>query len=195
MSTKEMEADADLSNAVAEELKLDPAIDASDIAITVHAGVVTMNGSVPSYWQKVEAEDAVRRVMGVRALANDVTVDPPDTHVRGDTDIATAAAAALSWHSDVPDLVQATVTNGWVRLTGKVDWQFQRTVAENVVGHLRGVRGVTNDIAVMPRPDLTPDAAAADYRGHEAATRPVSWAALNVILEQIDRRLKALEER
>jgi len=189
-----MNDDAQLNDAVADELRLDPAVDASDIAVAVHDGVVTMKGSVPSYWQKVEAEDAVRRVMGVRAVANDVTVQPPDTHVRNDTDIAAAAAAALSWHSDLPGTVQATVSDGWVRLTGKVNSQFQRTVAENAVGHLRGVKGVTNEIEVMPQPDSAPDAAA-DYRTHEAAAQPVSWAAFNVVLERIDRRLKALEER
>ena len=43
------------------------------------------------------------------------------------------------------------VSNGWVSLNGRVDWQYQRTTAENIVKDLIGVRGVTNSIAVEPR--------------------------------------------
>jgi osmotically-inducible protein OsmY len=45
-----------LNDDVVEELKDDPAVDPSRIAIGVDDGVVTMSGSVPTYRQKVEAE-------------------------------------------------------------------------------------------------------------------------------------------
>lgn len=144
-----------LNDDVVEELKDDPAIDSSRIAVAVHDGVVTLRGSVPSYWQKVEAEKSIRRVMGVRALANDLTVEIPRKHVRDDTDIATAAVAALSSPSDLPELVDVTVHNGWITLTGKVDWNFQRTAAENAVRNLRGVNGVLNSIKLKSRPTAT----------------------------------------
>jgi osmotically-inducible protein OsmY len=109
-----------LNDDVVEELKDDPAVDPSRIAIAVDDGVVTMSGSIPTYWQKVEAERVVRRVIGVRAVANDVKVEVASDHVRDDTDIAAAAANVIRWHSDLPDTVEATVDNGWVTLTGKV---------------------------------------------------------------------------
>ena len=106
---------------VVEELKDDPAVDSSRIAVAVSDGVVTLRGSVPTYWQKVEAAKAARRVVGVQAVANDVKVEVVGAHVRDDTDIATAAANAIRWHSDLPDSVEATVDSGWVILTGRVD--------------------------------------------------------------------------
>jgi osmotically-inducible protein OsmY len=140
---------------VVEELKDDPAVDSSRIAVAVNHGVVTLRGSVPSYWQKVEAAKAARLVAGVQAVANDVKVDVAGTHARDDTDIATAAVDTIKWHSDLPDTVEATVDNGWVTLTGTVDWQFQRNAVENAIRHLSGVRGVTNNIQLKARPQAT----------------------------------------
>jgi Zn-dependent protease len=88
-----------LNDGVVEELKDDPAVDPSRIAIAVDDGVVTMSGSVPTYRQKVEAERVVRRVIVVRAVANDVKVEVASDHVRDDTDIAAAAANMIRWHS------------------------------------------------------------------------------------------------
>src|ERR1700686_2275557 len=106
-------SDTQLLADVGEELKFDPSIDSSKIQIGVHDGIVTLTGTVPSYWQKVEAEKAVRRVSGVRGIANDLTVDFLPTLHRDDTDIARAAANALDWHSDLPKSIQVTVKDGW----------------------------------------------------------------------------------
>jgi osmotically-inducible protein OsmY len=149
-----MKSDAQLQADVAEELVTDPSIDAKHIAIAVHDGAVTLTGTVPSYWQKYEAEQIVKRVAGVKAVANDLKVDLPSMHQRDDTDIAQAAAQALSWHSDLPDTVQATVMNGWVTLTGTVDWQFQKDEAERAVKYLNGVVGVTNNITIKTAPKV-----------------------------------------
>jgi len=144
--------DVFVNDDVVEELKDDPAVDSSRIAVAVNDGVVTLRGSVPTYWQKVEAAKAARRVVGVQAVANDVKVEVADAHVRDDVDIASAAATAIKWHSDVPDSVEATVDSGWVTLTGKVDWQFQRSAAETAIRHLTGVTGVTNNIELNAGP-------------------------------------------
>lgn len=150
-----MKTSAQLHADVAEELAFDPSIDASRIAIAANDGIVTLTGTVPSYWQKVEAEKAVRRVAGVRGVANDLVVEIPTIHQRDDTDIARAAAAALEWHSDLPKTIQVVVNNGWVTLTGTVDWQFQKEEAEKAVRYIGGVKGVMNDIQVKEQPKAT----------------------------------------
>jgi osmotically-inducible protein OsmY len=144
--------DVFVNDDVVEELKDDPAVDSSRIAVAMNDGVVTLRGSVPTYWQKGEAAKAARRVVGVQAVANDVKVEVADAHVRDDVDIASAAATAIKWHSDVHDSVEATVDSGWVTLTGKVDWQFQRSAAETAIRHLTGVTGVTNNIELNAGP-------------------------------------------
>jgi hypothetical protein len=47
-------------------------------------------------------------------------------------------------------LVNAAVKNGWVTLTGFVQWQYQRQDAAHVVRFLRDVVGLSNEIADRP---------------------------------------------
>lgn len=147
-------SDSQLLADVAEELTTDPALDASKIAVGVHDGIVTLTGTVRSYWQKVEAESAVKRVTGVRGVANDLTVDILGGSKRDDTDIARAAADALAWHSDLPKTIQVTVSNGWITLSGQVYWQFQKDEAERAVKYLTGVKGVINNVTIKSAPKV-----------------------------------------
>jgi len=149
-----MKSDVQLHADIAEELAVDPSLDASRIAIAVKDGIVTLTGSVRSYWQKIEAEAAVKRVAGVKGVANDLTVELPSEHRRDDTDIARAAADALAWHSDLPKTIQVSVSNGWLTLSGTVDWQFQKEEAERAVKYLLGVKGVTNNITINAAPKV-----------------------------------------
>jgi osmotically-inducible protein OsmY len=147
-------SDAQLHADVADELTSDPSIDASKIAVAVHDGIVTLTGTVASYWQKIEAENAVKRVQGVRGIANDLTVVVPTIRQRDDADIARAAANALEWHSDLPKGIKAIVSNGWITLEGDVDWNFQKDEAERVVKSLSGVKGVINHLRVKAAPKV-----------------------------------------
>jgi osmotically-inducible protein OsmY len=55
-------SDASIREDVVYELKYDPKITSSDIAIAVKDGVVTLSGYVSSYWEKDSAEKAVKRI-------------------------------------------------------------------------------------------------------------------------------------
>ena len=133
------------------ELKWDPKIgSSSDIAVAVKDGVVTLSGFVRSYWDKDAAEQAVKRVYGVRGVANDIEVKPSST--RTDPEIARDAVHELESHVSIPsDKIKVTVKNGWVTLEGSVDWQYQKTLAESAVKKLRGVIGIINNIEVKPK--------------------------------------------
>jgi osmotically-inducible protein OsmY len=145
-------SDAQLLADVAEELRFDPSIDSSKVQIGVHDGVVTLGGSIPSYWQKVETEKAVRRVAGVRGIANDLRVEVPAVYRRDDADIARTAVNVLQWHSDLPNDIKVTVSNGWITLTGTVDWNYQKEEAERAVRYLSGVKGVINELQIREQP-------------------------------------------
>jgi osmotically-inducible protein OsmY len=57
----------------------------------------------------------------------------------------------MKWNTMVPDgRISVAVSNGWVTLKGKVDWEYQRTAADKTVRHLAGVCGVTNAIEIAP---------------------------------------------
>lgn len=147
-ATEQLQAD------VVDELAYDAAVDSSMIAVTASSeGVVTLKGTVPTYMQIGAAERAAKRVLGVKAVANDLEVKLADEAAgRDDTMIAEDAIRALRWSTTVPkEAVKVTVTRGWVSLDGKLDWEYQKRAAYNLVRDLQGVRGVTNDIRVDPR--------------------------------------------
>jgi osmotically-inducible protein OsmY len=110
---------------------------------------VTLTGYIDTYSGKLAAERVVKRVRGVRAVANDIEVGLKLE--RTDADIAADVVRALEMRSTVPSSVQAAVHHGHVTLTGRVDLLFQKRDAENALGHIRGVRNVRNHITVAPR--------------------------------------------
>ena len=144
-------SDNSLRDDVLLELKWDPKISsASDIAVAVKDGVVTLTGFVPSFWEKDAAEKAVKRVYGVRGIANDIEVKL--FWQRTDPEIARDAVHELESHVSIPaDRIKVTVKDGWVTLEGTVDWEFQKILAKSAVKKLKGVTGVTNKIEIKPK--------------------------------------------
>jgi len=133
------------------ELKWEAQLQPNEIGVIVKDGIVTLTGWVDTYTKKWAAEEAALRVRGVRAVANDIEVRLPIDAERTDADIARAALEALAWDANVPtDKVRVSVSKGWVKLEGEVEWQYQKEAAERAVRRLTGVRGVTNLIDVKP---------------------------------------------
>ena len=147
----DMKSDKQLQQDEIDDLRWDPSVDASKIGVASSNGVITLTGSVPSYFQKQNTERVVKRVSGVRAVANDIEVQLPTTTERTDSGVATAALNALKWSTAVPDEnITLSVSKGWVTLEGNVEWNYQRESAEKAVEQLVGVKGVTNRISVSP---------------------------------------------
>jgi osmotically-inducible protein OsmY len=144
--------DAELQRDVMAELKWEPSVDAAHIGVSAKDGVVTLSGHVSSYAEKFAAERAAKRVQGVLAVANELEVKLSTGSRRTDEDIAAAAVGALKANVSVPaDKIKVTVSKGWVKLEGEVEWQYQKDAAERAVRYLAGVMGVTNLITVKPR--------------------------------------------
>lgn len=137
-----------LRDDVIAELDTDPRVDAHGIGVIAEDGLIRLTGSVPSLAQKWAAEEAAKRVKGVRALVEDLAVDLPAMHARDDADIARAASAALYWDTLLPGSIQIVVRDGFVALSGEVQWNYQREEAEEVVRRIAGVRGISNLIAI-----------------------------------------------
>ena len=147
-----MKSDSEIERDVRDELKWDPDLDASDIAVSVKDGVVTLAGFTKSYTDRLEAELAAKRIAGVRAVANDIEVRLPAIDQRPDPDIARDAVSALKAELPIShDRIKVIVKDGWVTLEGAVEWQYQKTTAENAVRKVKGVKGVTNVVTVKPK--------------------------------------------
>jgi osmotically-inducible protein OsmY len=147
-----MRPDNEIERDVEAELKWDPDIDATDIAISVKEGIVHLAGFVRSYAQKRRAEKDAKRVGGVVGVANSIEVRLPIIHRRPDPKIARDVVAAI--RSELPyaaDKIKITVQDGWVTLEGELEWHFQRERAEEAAYRPKGVKGVTNNIHLGPR--------------------------------------------
>ncbi len=147
-----MRSDSEIKRDVENELRADPTLDATDIAVAVKDGVVTLSGFVRTYAEKLEAEAAAKRVGGVVGLANDLEVRLSSLDQRPDPEIARDAVAAI--RSRLPfsgEHIRVVIDKGWITLEGQVEWNYQREEAERAVRHIKGVKGVINAITLAPQ--------------------------------------------
>ena len=143
--------DLQLKHDIEEELGWDPRVNSAQVGVSVDRGAVSLLGRVDTYAEKLAAEQAVKRVSGVRAVAQSLTVKILVAHERSDSDIAAAVQNALMWDVSVPTEVTATVQLGNVDLAGQVTWNHQRNAAEQAVRNLAGVVNVNNSITLWPQ--------------------------------------------
>jgi osmotically-inducible protein OsmY len=146
-----VKSDSEIERDVKDELYWNPDLDATDIAVAVKGGVVTLSGFVKNYLDKYEAENAAKRVAGVIGVANDIEVRIPSVDQRPDPEIARDAASAI--RTVLPyssEHIKVIVKDGWVMLEGQVQWQYQKYAAENLVRPIKGVKGITNLIQLKP---------------------------------------------
>src|SRR4029079_9849992 len=149
----ERKSDTELAQRIMRELKWNSRINWARIEGVVEDGVSTLTGAVPTYLQKLEAQNAAHRVVGVLDVANDIEVKPVDRFARTDTEIASALRPAIEWDALVAnELIQSSVSDGWVTLEGEVDYWRERGDAEEAIRRLAGVVGVTNKITVHKQP-------------------------------------------
>ncbi|MGM0601371.1 MAG: BON domain-containing protein [Candidatus Rifleibacteriota bacterium] len=146
-----MKSDTNLQADIMDELKWEPTIQSAEIGVAVKDGIATLSGELDSLTKKLAAERAVKRVVGVRGLTEEVKVKPLSPLILEDEEIAEIVNKVLLWNSGVPQhRIRAVVKDGHITLTGDVDWKYQKEAAEDCVRHLNGVTGVTNWISIKP---------------------------------------------
>ena len=176
--------DEQLREQVISEIESDPALRSAEIIVAAERGLITLTGSVESYPEKLGAEEAAKRVAGVRAVANDLEIKPG--LMRTDPDIARDIMAALKTNPEVPfDRIKVTVVDGFVTLEGSVDQQFQRLAAESAVRNLAGIRSIHNRISIIGK--LAP--VEVTDRIEEALTRIAELEARRIRVEVKDSRV------
>ena len=140
--------DIQLKKDFEEELRWDPKVNSAQIGVTVDQGAVSLLGAVDTYAEKWAAEDAAKRVGGVRTIAQDLMVKIQNEHKHSDSEIAEAVQSAIKWNVYIPHTVTAKVQQGAVTLEGEVTWNFQRDAAARAVRYLTGVSTVYNSITL-----------------------------------------------
>jgi osmotically-inducible protein OsmY len=148
-------SDNQLQHDVMAELEFEPSIDHADIGVSVTDGVVTLTGLVRSYAEKLAAEQAARRVAGARDLAEEIKVRYPDEKRTSDAEIAKRIRDIFTWDTMIPEEnILVKVENGWVTLTGTIDWFYQRDAAKKAAGKIHGVVGVTDLTQIRQTPKV-----------------------------------------
>jgi osmotically-inducible protein OsmY len=144
-----MKTDLEVELDVLAELQWERAIRADRIVVDVLEGVVTLTGEVGSFSEKLAAEQAARRVSEVRDLANAIQVNLISLDCRSDKDLLKFSVNALKSLAHLPkDAIQVMVQDGFVRLTGALDWQCQKNIAMNTIAQLYGVKGIQDHIVI-----------------------------------------------
>lgn len=156
MATK-MKTDTDITADVVAELAWDPTVTAGDLEADTSNGQVTLSGTTDTYFSKDAAEDAAYRVAGVRGVTNDILVDAALYGERSDADIQADIISALTLDMLVPlDQISVDVNDGFVTLSGNLEYFYQREAAEDDAGQIAGVLGIVDEITVTP-PDMVAD--------------------------------------
>ena len=157
-----MKTDLKLKQDILAELEYEPSVNAADIGVLVKDGSVTLNGFVRTFGEKWDAVSVAKRVAGVKAVADDITVRLPNSHFRTDGEIAADAASAIGLSSLIPKgAVDVTVRQGWVTLAGSVEWWYQKEAAQEVVRNVTGVKGISNGITITPKQATSSDVSTA----------------------------------
>ena len=147
-----MKTDAQIQKEVISELKSDHSVDAEQIGVAVNAGVVTLTADAKGYAEKWNAERAAQQASIVvgRNIACKLSLN--GLHQRSDAEVARATESVLQWLINLPrGCITVVIKNGWITLTGQVDWKHQRQQAGSAARHLFGIEGVNNRIAIKSK--------------------------------------------
>lgn len=175
-----MSTDIQIRNDVQRELFYISGMNAASIGVAVADGIVSLTGTVDTHAKKLEAVRAAERIPQVKAVACQILVRSAGPSEPTDADLARAAANVLAWNSRVPpDRIRVVVENGWIRLDGTVDWQYQKDAADEAVAPVSGVKGIDSRITVNPL------ASAEDTKEfiHAALKRSGITATQNILVE------------
>ncbi len=137
--------DVDIARAVVEALQWDAFVPADRIRVTVSKGWVTLDGEVAWNFQKEDAERVARRVVGVKGVANLITVKPsvaPQDLKRRIEQALIRNAATDARH------IQIEVQGSRVILRWRVRSYAEKVEAERVAWSAPGVTSVDNQIVV-----------------------------------------------
>jgi osmotically-inducible protein OsmY len=144
-----MRTDLDIKKDVLEELECQHNLNITQIGVIVDHGTVVLTGFLNDYLNKVAAEEAVKRVRGVKALVGNIQVKYGTKYKETDKEIAKAIVKEFKWNTAVPeDRIDIEVRDGWVSLAGVVASSYQKDAAKRVAESVIGVKWVNNTITV-----------------------------------------------
>ena len=138
-------SDTDIAASAEHALKWNTLVPSDKIRLTVDHGWVSLRGEVDWDFQRRTVEKAIRPLMGVVGISNEITlrVRPLAANVSRTIEAALTRQAIRE-----AKRIQVSVDGSTVKLTGQVhSWQ-ERDAAQGVAWTAPGVRTVINELSV-----------------------------------------------
>ncbi len=147
--------DSKLRNDIVYAFTLDPAVEATEIAVDVDTGVVTLTGTVDSWAEKRLATRVTKGIKGVKEIRNNMVVDFQEA--RSDDEIREEIVRRLELDPRIySSLVEVKVTDGKVALSGMLGTAVDKSAA-HAAAWVNGVEEVNSDgieVSWMARDEL-----------------------------------------
>jgi osmotically-inducible protein OsmY len=144
-----MKTNETLQKDVQEAIKWEPLLSKAEIGVTAKDGIITLTGTVDSFLKKSEAEDAAKKISGVKAVVEKIEIVFEGMGKKDDNEIAKDVLQVLKMHHSISnDNIKVIVEGGFVILEGELSWNYQREAAKAIASGISGVIYVTNNIAI-----------------------------------------------
>lgn len=138
--------DADIALAARRALTWNALLADQKVGVMVENGCVTLSGEVEWQFQRHAAEAAVRHLLGVTAVANQIAVNPKISadNIAAKIDHALTRQAHREAHN-----IEVSVRGSAVTLRGKVYSWAEWRAAQSAAWSAPGIATVTNDLQVV----------------------------------------------
>ncbi len=138
-------SDTDVAQSAEQALQWNTSVPLDQLRITVDHGWVTLRGEVDWDYQRRAAEAAIRPIMGVMGISNEIVIKPKVSQADLKQRIATALGRQVERELKHLDI---DVDGSKVTLRGKVNSWHERDAAQGVAWSAPGVRIVVNELSV-----------------------------------------------
>ena len=149
-----MKTDEILEKDVSNSLKWESPITNSNVIVISDDGEITLTGVVDNFTKRTLAENSTRKIAGVKSVINKIYVVIDSWDEKKDIEITAEILTSFRWNwNTLNDTIKVRVLNGWVTLSGELEWHYQREAAKEAVINLIGVKGVSNYISIKSQVD------------------------------------------
>jgi osmotically-inducible protein OsmY len=138
--------DVDIARAAANVLQWSTYSSEDQIKVVVENGWITLAGELAWQYQREAVERAVRGLMGVVGISNQIVLKPPVSATPIKSEIEAALKRRI--HTDARH-IKVDVDGSDVILTGTVNSWFERDAARNSAWATPGVRHVADTLSVI----------------------------------------------